>query len=61
MQARDLFSGRRGVALAPFVFCFAVALQAQTRTIQGGDGITLPAPPVAAVHPVSNDYNGMKV
>jgi prolyl oligopeptidase len=61
MQERKLFSGKREAILAPLFFCFAFALQAQTRTIQGGDGITLPAPPVAAVHPVSNDYNGMKV
>ena len=61
MQERILFSGRRGLALVPVVFYFAMMLQAQTRTIQGGDGITLPAPPVAAVHPVSDDYNGVKV
>jgi prolyl oligopeptidase len=33
----------------------------QTQEIHGANGITLPPPPVAAVHPVTDDYNGTKV
>ncbi len=61
MQERNLFSGKRRVGIAPLLFCFAFTLQSQTRTIQGGDGITLPPPPVAAVHMVTDDYNGTKI
>ena len=61
MQELNLFSGGRGVILAPFVFCFAFAMQAQTRVIQGGNGIELPSPPVASVQPVVDDYNGTKI
>jgi len=34
---------------------------AQERAVQGGNGITLPAPPVAAIKPVVDDYNGTKI
>jgi len=34
---------------------------AQERAVQGGNGITLPTPPVAAIKPVVDDYNGTKI
>ena len=61
MQERNLFSGRRGMVLVPLIFCFVLALQGQTRTIQGGDGIVLAAPPVTAVHAITDDYHGTKI
>ncbi len=58
MDTRCLFAYPLAVALAasPFV------MRAQTaKTIHGDNGITLPPPPVAAVHAVTDDYFGTKV
>ncbi len=37
------------------------ALAQQTQEIHGANGITLPPPPVAAIHTVTDDYNGTKI
>jgi prolyl oligopeptidase len=58
MDTRRLFAYPLAVALAasPFV------MRAQTaKAIHGDNGITLPPPPVAAVHAVTDDYFGTKV
>jgi prolyl oligopeptidase len=53
--------------LAPFAALIALALAASAQnpaapgTIHGDNGITLPPPPVAAVHVVTDDYHGAKV
>jgi prolyl oligopeptidase len=39
----------------------ARAVPQQTGPIRGDNGISLPPPPVAAVHPVTDDYNGTRV
>ena len=49
------------VCAAVVFFCLPFALNAQQRDVRGGDGITLPAPPVAAVKPVTDDYSGTKI
>ena len=59
MQSRKLFSVRRRVAIAPALFFFALSVPAQT--VRGGNGVSLPAPPVAAVKTVVDDYHGVKV
>ncbi|HEX3469954.1 MAG TPA: prolyl oligopeptidase family serine peptidase [Silvibacterium sp.] len=61
MQKRKQFSDKRAVVLAAVLFCFGLTLQAQNPAIHGTDGIVLPAAPVAAVHPVTDDYNGTKI
>lgn len=44
------------------VVCASITVMAQQRgVVHGRDGITLPAPPVAAVKPVTDDYFGTKV
>ena len=55
----NLFRGKRRLAMAPALFLFVVNLPA--RTIHGGNGVALPAPPETAVHPVTDDYNGTKI
>ncbi|MBV8436963.1 MAG: S9 family peptidase [Silvibacterium sp.] len=40
---------------------WAVRIEAQPRIIRGVNGITMPAPPVASVQPVSDDYSGAKI
>ncbi len=52
-------------ALIPLVATLSFAAIAQqsdsVRTIHGGDGITLPAPPVTARHAVTDDYFGTQI
>ena len=55
MRQRELFCG----ILIASLNC--VMLQAQSRDIHGANGITLPPPPVAAIHAVIDDYNGTKI
>jgi prolyl oligopeptidase len=59
MQNEYPVSGKRRAALASALFLFALNLPAQT--IHGDNGIALPASPVAAVRPVTDDYNGAKI
>ena len=59
MQSRKLFSVWRRVVIAPALFFFALSVPAQT--VRGGNGVSLPAPPVAAVKTVVDDYHGVKV
>jgi len=47
------------MAIAPALFFFVLSSQAQT--VRGGNEISLPAPPVAAVKTVVDDYHGVKV
>lgn len=41
--------------------CLPLTSFAQQATVRGGNGITLPPPPVAAVKPVTDDYFGTKI
>ena len=45
--------------IAPALFFFALSVPAQT--VRGGNGVSLPAPPIAAVKTVVDDYHGVKV
>ncbi|MGC2504348.1 MAG: prolyl oligopeptidase family serine peptidase, partial [Silvibacterium sp.] len=54
------FSASRTSA-ALIVFCLPLTLLAQQNAVHGRDGITLPPPPVAAVHSVTDDYFGTKI
>jgi prolyl oligopeptidase len=53
-------SASRVVAILA-LFSFPLVLLAQQGDAHGGDGITLPPPPVAAVHAVTDDYFGVKI
>jgi prolyl oligopeptidase len=48
-------------AVIGFALIASTAFAQQTGAIHGANGITLPPPPVAAVHPVTDDYNGTKI
>jgi prolyl oligopeptidase len=50
-----------GVVAAAALSAFALNPGEQPPAIHGGNGITLPAPPVANVQPVADDYSGAKV
>jgi prolyl oligopeptidase len=45
--------------IVPALFIFVLGVRAQT--VRGGNGIELPAPPVAPVKTVVDDYHGVKV
>jgi prolyl oligopeptidase len=45
----------------PLALAVAGASAQQLHEIHGDNGITLPPPPVAAIHPVTDDYHGTKV
>lgn len=47
--------------LAAAVAAPVMAAHGTGKTIEGGNGITLPPPPVAAVHAVTDDYDGTKI
>ncbi len=67
--ARRLFATPSAIAFA--LLAGALVIEAQPngpadappapKTIEGANGITLPAPPVAAIHVVTDDYAGTKV
>jgi len=70
-----MFPARRLVSVLPAlaVIAGALVIEAQPsgpanapaanppKTIEGANGITLPAPPVAAIHVVTDDYAGTKI
>jgi prolyl oligopeptidase len=59
---RKIFSVTSAFTFATAMLAAALTAGAQqTQAIHGANGITLPPPPVAAVHPVTDDYNGTKV
>lgn len=59
LEISILSAGRTVAALVSF--CLPLALFAQQDPVLGRGGITLPALPVAAVHPVTDDYFGTTV
>ena len=61
MQRHRFACRLRGAFFALLAFMGPVFAQAQARTIRGGNGVTLPPPPVASVQPVTDDYSGTKV
>jgi prolyl oligopeptidase len=56
-----ILSGRAAFWGAAIFASMLTATGQQTFPIHGGGGITLPPPPVAAVHTVTDDYHGTKV
>jgi prolyl oligopeptidase len=58
--ARNFLSQTSILGLALLASPLLVIAQ-QTQEIHGANGITLPPPPVAAVHPVTDDYDGTKI
>jgi len=60
MEIRRIFASCPVAALALMV-CSPIMQAQQAKTIHGDNGITLPPPPVAAVHVVTDDYFGTKV
>jgi prolyl oligopeptidase len=59
MPERKLSSQQRTILSAALLAACSLTMQAQT--VHGGSGITLPPPPVAAVHTVTDDYHGTKI
>jgi prolyl oligopeptidase len=45
----------------PLFFGLALYAQNPAQTIRGGNGVTLPAPPLTPAHPVSDEYHGEKI
>jgi prolyl oligopeptidase len=58
MQAGRFAAARRAVPIALLVLSFTARAEGP---VSGGNGIALPAPPVAAIHIVTDDYHGVKV
>jgi prolyl oligopeptidase len=60
MEFRRMFAISLG-AVFTIMACFPMMQAQQTKAIHGDNGITLPPPPVAAVHVVTDDYFGTKI
>jgi prolyl oligopeptidase len=62
---RNFSSAIRTITLASAALLFICTLPAQTpepvQTVHGREGITLPPPPVAAVHPVTDSYGATEI